>query len=114
MQVYLAKLNGSIPVALKQLRAEHNSDVRRFDFLREVALLKTLTCSNIVQFQGAGARDGHVFLVTEYLDGGDLCRAIARKAITWQQRYAPIHWLVQPVLQNRMPWKPQFCIEGVA
>lgn len=85
-QVHLAMLKGVIPVAVKQLKADHHNPVQHEAFMREVALLKELNNSNIVQFQGASFRDDEHLLVTEYMEGGDLFKAISKKTVNWQQR----------------------------
>jgi hypothetical protein len=50
-QVFLATLKGAIPVAVKKLHASSSDPVQREEFVREVAMLKELNNSNIVQFQ---------------------------------------------------------------
>jgi Protein tyrosine and serine/threonine kinase len=51
LQVYLARLNGVSNVAVKQLKAEHACADQQESFLMEISMLKSLTHSNIVQFQ---------------------------------------------------------------
>mmetsp|Transcript_18116 Transcript_18116/g.54546 ORF Transcript_18116/g.54546 Transcript_18116/m.54546 type:complete len:1319 (+) Transcript_18116:310-4266(+) len=83
-EVYKAMLKGVNPVAVKVLRDQ--SYTSREEFSREVALLKALHNSNIVQFQGACVEDDKMLLITEFMDGGDLFKAISRKQVTWAMR----------------------------
>lgn len=83
-EVYKALLKGVNPVAVKVLRDQ--SYTSREDFSREVALLKSLYNSHIVQFQGACVDDDKMLLITEFMDGGDLFKAIARKQVNWSLR----------------------------
>lgn len=72
---------------MKRLKAEHGSPVRQYEFMREVALLKELANTNIVQFQGACFTEDQMLLVTEYMAGGDLFKAISQKTLRWHHRY---------------------------
>jgi hypothetical protein len=83
-EVYKAMLKGVNPVAVKVLRDQ--SYTSRDEFGKEVGLLKTLHNSNIVQFQGACLEEDKMLLITEFMDGGDLFKAIARKQVTWKLR----------------------------
>jgi hypothetical protein len=83
-EVYKAMLKGVNPVAVKVLRDQ--SYTSRDEFSKEVALLKALHNSNIVQFQGACVEEDKMLLITEYMDGGDLFKAIARKQVSWNLR----------------------------
>ena len=79
-EVYLATLNGVIPVAVKRMEVDLNGAVR------EVALLKALCNSNIVQFQGACIQGEELLLATEFMEGGNLFKAIQKKAVCWRKR----------------------------
>jgi serine/threonine protein kinase len=60
-------------VALKILRSEHASDpvfVRQFE--HEARLTASIAHPNVVRVYSFGARDGHVFLAMELVDGGTL------------------------------------------
>ena len=73
--MYLGELHSSTAVAVKVLKA---SDPRsREAFLTEMAILKSLHHSNIVQFLGACVLQNTVALVTEYLPEGDLWHALS-------------------------------------
>lgn len=80
LQVSLARMNRVIPVAVKSMKANLVGAVR------EVALLRALANTNIVQFQGACLRGEELLLVTEFMEGGDLLKAIRKKAINWHHR----------------------------
>eukprot|EP00884_Botryococcus_braunii_P007070 jgi/Botrbrau1/16364/Bobra.0372s0003.1 len=65
------------------------SNVSREAFLREVALLKSCRNSNIVQFQGACHVKGRVWLVMEYMPGGNLRNHLAaERNWEWGRRAA--------------------------
>eukprot|EP00884_Botryococcus_braunii_P020080 jgi/Botrbrau1/6756/Bobra.0324s0041.1 len=75
-QVYKGKYKGCSPVAIKVLE-----DVTRDtseEIMKEIAILNACRHPHIVQFQGVAFTSGHVLLIMEYMDGGDLRRALNR------------------------------------
>lgn len=73
--VYKGLYYGSTPVAVKVLHRV--DDARRtVDFQREVTLLKELRDRNVVRFLGACLDGPAAMLVTEYMEFGDLWRAL--------------------------------------
>jgi hypothetical protein len=103
-QVYKAVLGGVQTVAVKMLggQQDHAAQVK---FCREVAILRSCRASNVVQFQGACVAEGCTMLVTEFMEGGDLWRIMARDkdraVFGWYRRgkqvaldvAAGLHWL---------------------
>lgn len=81
--VYKGSFRG-IEVAIKEveLSLDHKeSDTKSKvveDFKQEVAVLRLLRSSRLVQFIGASTRPPNLFLVTEYLEGGNLFDLIRR------------------------------------
>lgn len=63
------------PVAVKVLHAL-GDERRRQDFIREATLLKTLEDDNIVRFLGAYLEGPAAMMVTEFMEFGDLWRAL--------------------------------------
>jgi hypothetical protein len=64
-----------LPVAVKVLHAL-GDERRRQDFIREATLLKTLKDDNIVRFLGAYLEGPAAMMVTEFMEFGDLWRAL--------------------------------------
>ncbi|KAK9816754.1 hypothetical protein WJX72_004692 [[Myrmecia] bisecta] len=66
-------------VAVKTLRTSSLVDAgHQEDFLREIAMMKFVSRDrNIVQYYGACIQCERLMLVTEYMEGGDLRRALA-------------------------------------
>lgn len=62
-QVFKAVLDGSTIVAVKFVQGQSSKEQQRFE--REVAILKGLRHTNIVQFLGASIVHGQIMLVTE-------------------------------------------------
>ena len=74
-----ARLSDGAEVAVKALLAEtclrpENTII----FRREIALMRSLSHENVVAFHDAGQANGRLFLVMEYLPGGNLERRIAK------------------------------------
>eukprot|EP00884_Botryococcus_braunii_P012609 jgi/Botrbrau1/21349/Bobra.0184s0058.1 len=63
-------------VAIKVLRDFHTDNDAHMSLMKEVTVLRACRHPNIVQFQGAAFVDGKVWLVMEYMDGGDLHKAL--------------------------------------
>eukprot|EP00887_Chlorella_sp_A99_P007439 scaffold2.g7439.t1 len=85
--VYKAVRNGVQTVAVKVLST--SEDAGRMDdgeFTREIALLRACRDANVLQFAGAYIKDGHLCLVTEYLEGGSLFSNLRCGRVTWYKR----------------------------
>jgi len=63
---------------MKEIDLE-GDDKRRDEALREAEVLKSLTHTNIIAYHEAFLVDGHLCIVMEYADGGDLAGSIARR-----------------------------------
>eukprot|EP00884_Botryococcus_braunii_P000598 jgi/Botrbrau1/10539/Bobra.7_1s0018.2 len=57
-------------------------------FGREIAILKNCRHPNIVQFQGACEKDGQIMLVTEFMESGDLFRALQKKVMQGPNKWS--------------------------
>ncbi|BDA50936.1 probable serine/threonine-protein kinase DDB_G0267514 at C-terminar half [Coccomyxa sp. Obi] len=85
-KVFKALRGGVQTVAVKIL---HDAEVGGVNFTREIAILKGCRHSNIVQFQGACVSGNRTMLVMEYVEGGDLWRALQREGSrvrSWMQQ----------------------------
>ena len=92
--VYKGKLQGSTDVAVKLVSGHSPKEQARF--ANEVAILKALRHTNVVQFLGAALAEpdgpgdgGRIMLVTEYLPRGDLWRALSKDSqhvLGWYRR----------------------------
>lgn len=89
--VYKGLFHGVQPVAVKVLH--QREDDRRSDvFMREVTMLKGLRDRNIVQFLGASLDGASAMLVTEFMELGDLWRALpirnsnGERVFCWSRR----------------------------
>ena len=60
-------MDGSTLVAVKFVQGQSTKEQKRFE--REVAILKSLRHTNIVQFLGASISQGQIMLVTEVSQG---------------------------------------------
>jgi hypothetical protein len=89
--VYKGLLHGVQPVAVKLL---HRPDAAARELEREAALLRTLRDRNIVQFLGASFEGAAALLVTEFMEFGDLWRALPLRSragdriFAWHRRWA--------------------------
>lgn len=84
--VYLARNNRGLEVAVKRLKDEYASDpdfVRRFE--QEAAILANLRDSHVAQFIDYISRNGEFLLVEEYLSGGSLADKIGAGPIAEKQ-----------------------------
>mmetsp|Transcript_23757 Transcript_23757/g.30261 ORF Transcript_23757/g.30261 Transcript_23757/m.30261 type:complete len:354 (-) Transcript_23757:76-1137(-) len=68
--LYKAKYFGT-DVAVKKLLDIENKAMHKY-IEREMSLLKTMRHPNIVQYMGMSKTDEDVYIITEYLNGGDL------------------------------------------
>jgi serine/threonine protein kinase len=70
-------------VAVKILRHKHSADARiRNSFVEEGRKLGVLNGIGVVQVFDAGQEDNWHFLVSEFVEGGDLSKLMARKTLT--------------------------------
>eukprot|EP01113_Clastostelium_recurvatum_P006166 TRINITY_DN1279_c3_g1_i2.p1 TRINITY_DN1279_c3_g1~~TRINITY_DN1279_c3_g1_i2.p1 ORF type:complete len:809 (-),score=114.42 TRINITY_DN1279_c3_g1_i2:20-2446(-) len=69
--VYLAWWAGTL-VAVKKLHAELAEPEDISDFTKEVGIMASLSHRNVVQFHGASVRAPELFVVTEFMERGDL------------------------------------------
>ncbi|KAL6780335.1 hypothetical protein ACKKBF_B13530 [Auxenochlorella protothecoides x Auxenochlorella symbiontica] len=84
-KVFKAVKDGVQVVAVKTLRCEE--DPLRDQFVREIAMMRFVSRdANITQFYGAVVGAKSLMLVAEYMEGGDLRKAITadvRKRLVW-------------------------------
>lgn len=73
-------------VAIKVLHTEHASPELASRFQREAQLLALLSHPNIVKIFDYGQEDGQLFLVMEYLPGGNLSTFLAENNVPWAHR----------------------------
>jgi serine/threonine protein kinase len=83
-EVFKAKLKGPQGfekiVAVKRILAAFSSDKEfREMFIDEAKISTILTHTNIVQVHELGEEEGSLYIVMEFVDGGDLKTFIARK-----------------------------------
>lgn len=77
-QVFRGLRNGVQPVAIKITLGHACSEEKvRRQLFREISLLRQLRDNHIVQFYGACLQGDRLMLVTEFMAGGDLFRALA-------------------------------------
>ncbi|KAK9907690.1 hypothetical protein WJX75_008211 [Coccomyxa subellipsoidea] len=82
-EVYKARWNG-VPVAVKALIGEDRAEAEAFQ--REIAVLEVLRHPHVVNYLATlVAEDGTVFLVTEFMPGGDLGKHIRGDKATPRQ-----------------------------
>ena len=89
LQVYWGSLFGMTDVAIKVALKQQPKHLQRF--VREVAVLKSLTHPNVIRFLGAALQENQVILAMEYMPNGNLWDALAAdttQAFSWYQRYA--------------------------
>ncbi|KAL4437438.1 hypothetical protein ABPG75_004577 [Micractinium tetrahymenae] len=87
-KVYKGLRHGVQPVAVKIIptRGDPTSAAALNEARREIAILRACRDVNIVQFVGAHLGPEETWLVTEYLEGGDLMRNIAAGRVSWYRR----------------------------
>ncbi|KAL4421913.1 hypothetical protein ABPG77_005197 [Micractinium sp. CCAP 211/92] len=87
-RVYKGLRHGVQPVAVKVIptRGDPHSPAVLGEARREIAILRACRDVNIVQFVGAHLGPEETWLVTEYLEGGDLMRNIAAGRVSWYRR----------------------------
>jgi hypothetical protein len=75
----------SLVVAVKVQRLT-DPDLERY-LRKELAVLKLISHPGLVRYMGAGKRDNSVYIVTEYLTGGDLRRLLkSGEPMGWRLR----------------------------
>jgi len=80
--VHLAQLDeqeGGAFRVIKEVDLARADDKSRTGALHEAELLKSLSHPNITAYHDAHLADGHLYIVMEYADGGDLSSAVARR-----------------------------------
>ncbi|KAK9842929.1 hypothetical protein WJX74_004526 [Apatococcus lobatus] len=85
--VYRGLLQGSTPVAIKFISNQTLKEKLRF--IQEIALLRNLRHTNIVQFIGAHIDVEQIVLVTEFMPRGDLWHALSSdidRSFCWAKR----------------------------
>jgi len=84
--LYKAKYFGT-DVAVKKLLDIENKAMHKY-IEREMSLLKTMRHPNIVQFMGMSKTDEDVYIITEYVNGGDLYDKLRDKNVemSWKLR----------------------------
>lgn len=85
-QIYRASYHGT-DVAVKQLLDIGNTRMHKY-IEREMSLLMSLRHPHIVQFMGLCKHDNELFIITEFVPGGDLYDRLrdASANITWKKR----------------------------
>eukprot|EP01126_Amoeba_proteus_P034643 TRINITY_DN3460_c0_g1_i2.p1 TRINITY_DN3460_c0_g1~~TRINITY_DN3460_c0_g1_i2.p1 ORF type:complete len:540 (-),score=90.46 TRINITY_DN3460_c0_g1_i2:85-1635(-) len=76
--VYRGRCRGQ-DVAIKKLRVQQYESEVLEEFKKEISVVTHLRHPDIVQFLGACMVPGHLAIVTEYMDGGDLAKIISDK-----------------------------------
>ena len=84
-RVFKADFLGTL-VAVKECYKLDGMDFKKY-LEREVSLLQTLRHPNIIQFMGVYIKNENTFIVTEFLDGGNLSSFIKNnEASDWNTR----------------------------
>jgi len=83
--VYRGMLRGQTPVAIKNIRVGKITKKTLFKFRAEILTMAPLKHDNLVRLLGAVYKDGpdHLYLVLEFVEGGDLYCALQRFPGTW-------------------------------
>lgn len=87
-EVWLSKFQGT-PVAVKKLYDTDREDMQKY-FEREIDTLVQLKHPNIVQLLGLAIEADNIYIVTEFVDNGDLQKKIIDPGwvINWKRRVA--------------------------